>query len=92
MKCLMVELFLWQLILRHYSTTTSAGHSYFMEMLRSRCSEVPERKGGDIEWMLGMVITQNIDAGSVRVDYYCRRTSKQTTDFFTKPLYYKKSF
>lgn len=50
-----------------FSTTNPSGHAYFMDMLRSRF-EVPEGEGAEIEWLLGMAITQDIAAGTIRMD------------------------
>ena len=50
-----------------FSTTNPSGHAYFMDMLRSRF-EVPEGEGAEIEWLLGMAITQEIAAGFIRMD------------------------
>jgi len=49
-----------------FAVSDDADHAYFMSMLRSRF-EIEEGEGKPIEFLLGMSIEQNLEAGTIRL-------------------------
>ena len=49
-----------------FAVSDDVDHAYFMSMLRSRF-EIEEGEGKPIEFLLGMAIEQNLEAGTIRL-------------------------
>ena len=50
-----------------FAVSDQSQHSYFMDLMRARF-EIDEGEGAPVEWLLGMAIQQDLEAGFIRMD------------------------